>query len=401
VPLVRIDAARCSAGKNLVHLSQGEFSKDGPDKQPLSWRVPVIAKSVTSGQEVRTLIVDGKAAITLPNCDPFIINAGQTGYYRTLYSASQIASIKDGFAMIPAIDQLGIISDAWSLGLAGLQPASDILNLASAVPVQAEPQVWSSLASILTEIDQYYIGDNARRERFRQFAIARLAPVLNQIGWNATANEQTSVAILRDRLIRTLGTLGDSHVIAEARRRYDAAKANAAEIPGALRKTILGVVAQNADSATWEELHAAALREKTALVKDELYALLSTAKDETLARRALALALTNEPGVSNSSEMIGVVAIQHPDLSFDFAVTNMQAINEKLDAVTSYQFFPALAARSADPAMIEKLQAFAKAHIPASARRTANTAVAGIEYRIKVRKERLPTFDMWLAQHNA
>ena len=49
-------------------------------------------------------------------------------------------------------------------------------------------------------------------------------------------------------------------------------------MPAALRKTILGVVAHHADAATWDQLHAAAQAEKTPLVKDQLYALLSSAR---------------------------------------------------------------------------------------------------------------------------
>ncbi len=46
VPLIRVDAAACSGGKTTLKLSQGEFTKDRPDKKPLRWRVPVIAQGV-------------------------------------------------------------------------------------------------------------------------------------------------------------------------------------------------------------------------------------------------------------------------------------------------------------------------------------------------------------------
>ena len=52
-----------------------------------------------------------------------------------------------------------------------------------------------------------------------------------------------------------------------------------------------------------------------------------------------------------------------------------------------------------DRAMIGKLRAFAEAHIPASARNATETAIANIEYRLKVREQRMPAIDAWLQKH--
>jgi aminopeptidase N len=57
-------------------------------------------------------------------------------------------------------------------------------------------------------------------------------------------------------------------------------------MPAALRKTILGVVAATCRRATWDSLHAPR-RRKTPLVKDQYYALLSSAEDPAWRRRAL------------------------------------------------------------------------------------------------------------------
>ena len=48
--------------------------------------------------------------------------------------------------------------------------------------------------------------------------------------------------------------------------------------------------------------------------------------------------------------------------------------------------------------MIAKLEAYAQANLPAGARGDADSSVAGIKYSIKVRAERLPAIDAWLAR---
>ncbi len=398
VPLIRVEAASCEGNVTKLRLTQGEYTKDRAGKRPLTWRVPLIAATVGGAAPARTLVEGGKATLEVPGCGPVIVNAGQSGYYRTLYGEKHFARVAGNFAAVAPIDQLGVLADSWALGLAGLQPVTDFLELAVATPVTAEPQVWRRIAGVLNSINDYYDGEPAQQARFRHFAAALLAPVMARVGWVAQPGERNDVAILRGRLIQTLGALGDPAVVAEARRRYAARESDPAALPVPLRLPVLGVVARHADAATWEELHAAARAEKSPLVRDRYYELLASAEDPALARRALELALTPEPGATTSPNMITAVAQLHPDLAFDFALGHLDAVMEKVDAPSQTRFLPSLAERSTDPAMIAKINAYAAAHLPASARRDAETAAAGVAYRVRVRAERLPAIDAWLPQ---
>jgi aminopeptidase N len=400
IPMISVADAVCAGGKTTIKLTQGEFSQDQADKKALSWRVPVIAQTL-GGAPARVLVSNGKATLTVPGCGPVLVNAGQSGYYRTVYSTNSFAALAGGFARLAPIDQLGLMSDAWSLGLAGKQPASTFLDLAKATPLDADPQVWGKIAEVFASINEHYKATPERQKKFASFAIARLAPVLAQIGWSARAGEPEPNANLRERLIGTLSALGDPAVIAEARRRYAAQATDPAAVPAALRKVILRVVAQHADAATWDALHASAQAEKSQMIKDQLYDLLASSDDEALAQRALDLALTSEPGATNSPSMISRVAYGHPDLAFDFALAHLKEVNERVDNTSRSRYFPSLARGSANPAMLAKVSAYAKANLAESARRDADTAVASIKYRIKVRSERLPAIDQWLDTHPA
>ncbi|HKU13394.1 MAG TPA: M1 family metallopeptidase [Steroidobacteraceae bacterium] len=394
VPMIRVEST-CANGQTKLQLTQGEFSRDHADKKPLAWRVPVTARSAGAGTVVRQVVTGGKATLTVPGCEPVVVNSGQSGYYRTLYAPPQFGALANTFASLAAIDQLGVLSDTWALGLAGQQSPGDVLTLAAAIPPTADPQVWGRLAVIFDRLNDYYAGQTERQARLRKFAISRLQPVLERLGWSARQGELDTTAILRADLIDTLSALGDSKVVAEARRRY--AAGDEKSVPPPLRKTILGVVARHADAATWDRLHAAARAEKTPLVKDHMYYLLATTEDESLANRALQLALTDEPGATNTPAMIAGVSELHPDLAFDFAIAHMKEINERVDASSRSSYFPALAARSSSPATISKVNAYAKANLPASARRASQTAVASITDRIRVRRDQLNAIDEWLA----
>jgi aminopeptidase N len=397
VPLIRVADAVCKNGKSTIALTQGEFSKDQAHKKPLSWRVPVIAQTV-GGTTVRTVVEGGKATLTLPGCGAVLVNPGQSGYYRTLYAPKAFAALAARFAALPAIDQMGLLADAWALGMTGDMPASGYLDLVNTTPADAAPQVWQDIAGVLAGLHASYEGKPEQRKVLDRFAVARLAPVLARIGWDAGKDEKVPVSNLRATLIGALGAMGDPAVVAEARRRYALRTTEPAAMPAALRRPILGVVAANADAATWDALHAEARAEQTAMIKSEHYGLLGAAKDPVLARRALALALTDEAGATNSAGIISRVAGEHPDLAFDFAIANREQVEKKIDATSRSRYFPGLGGRSADPAMIGKLNTYADQYLAADARGDVKTAIASIQYRIKVRNERLPQIDAWLAK---
>jgi aminopeptidase N len=398
VPLIKVDSAVCSGGETTLQLSQGEFSKDRPDKAPLRWRVPVVAQAA-GGARADTVVEGGEGTLRVPGCGAVVVNAGQAGYYRTLYGDAQFAAIGKDFAKLDAIDQLGIMNDTWALGLAGLRPASDYLELAKGVPADADPAVWADLAGTLGSIDRYLRGNPAAQQRFRAYARGVLQPVFDRTGWNAKPGDPAPVQLLRTTLIGTLAGLGDEAVIAEARRRFAAGPDDAKAMPPALRSLVTAIVANKADAATWDRLHAMAKAEKTPLIKNELYGLLGVAEDKALAQRALELALTGEPGATNSAGMIGAVAGQHPDMAFDFAVAHRAQVETLVDASSQARYYPGLGGGSFDPAMIGKLRDFAEAHVPASARNATETSIANIEDRIKVREQRIPAIVAWLEKH--
>ncbi|MYM66896.1 M1 family peptidase [Pseudoduganella sp. FT55W] len=398
VPLIRVADAVCKNGKTTIQLTQGEYSKDQENKKPLNWRVPVIAQTAGSAT-VRTVVSGGKATLTLPGCGAVLVNAGQSGYYRTLYAPKAFAALADAYAQLPAIDQLGLLSDAWALGLAGQMPASGFMELANRTPVDASPQVWQKIALVLAGLRDSYEGKPEQRAALDRFTRARLSPVLARVGWSAAKDEAAPVANLRETLISALGKAGDDAVVAEARRLYAASAADKNAIPAELRRPVLAVIAANADAATWEQLRAAAKVEESSMIKDELYSFLGSARDKALAQRALDLALTDEPGATLGASIISAVAARHPDLAFDFAIAHIKEVESKVEPGSHSRYFPRLGSHSADPAMVGKLQAYAKQHLAPEAAGDTKTAIASVEYRIKVRSLRLPQIDAWLAQH--
>jgi aminopeptidase N len=395
IPLVKVESAQCQGGSTLLTLSQGEYSRDNKDKAPLSWNVPVMAQTI--GGAPQRLILQGKGQMTLPGCGAYVINAGQTGYYRSLYPAANVEALAKGFTRLSSIDQTGLLADNYQLGLGGYQPIGLALDLIDAVPANASPAVLAEVPGYLGSAYDMLEGDAAAQARVSAYATAKLGPVLSRIGFDAKAGEGPQVPVLRSALVSTLGDMGDKAVVAEANRRFAALESDPAALDGPLRNVWLGIIAKNADQATWDKLRMMAKGAKTDLEKSTLYALLGGARDQKLGAQALDLALTDEPGKTTSAAIIGQVGYEHPMLAVDYVLAHRAQYEALIDVSARSQALARLGGGSADPAMAAKLDAYATQYLTPESRKVVDRAIAAIKTRVETRQRLKAPLAAWFA----
>jgi aminopeptidase N len=390
VPLIRV--GRAADGVKLV---QSRFATDASQASGV-WLTPVRVDPVDGGADWTGLVSRRRPQVApVPTASPALVNAGQAGYFRTLYAPELWDRLAPRVATLAPADQLGLLYDARALGEAGLEPIGDFLALARSADSVQEPVTLSNLADLLSGLARAY--PSGRGEGYRAYARARLAPALARVGWDPIPGEADNVASLRGDLIRTLGDLDDPGVTAEARRRFQASLAAPGSLTGALRNAIQAVVARHADAASWEELHALARAASSTPEQIRLYRLLGGAKDPALADRALALALSGEPAPTTAPGIVASVSVLHPDKAFDFALAHRAQIEALLEPSSRTSFFTGLARNSMDPAMLRKLAAFTRT-VPPSSR----SEVTKVESEVRRRRQfvdRLQDIDRWVAAH--
>src|SRR3546814_2039453 len=98
--------------------------------------------------------------------------------------------------------------------------------------------------------------------------------------------------------------MGERTVLAAAQGRWAKPDHDPAARNGPLRTAWLGVIARHASKAEWGKLRQMANAAPSQLEKRSLFGLLGAAQDDRLAQTALDLALTKEPGVTNSAAII-------------------------------------------------------------------------------------------------
>jgi aminopeptidase N len=395
VPLIRVAAQR-----HAIWLTQDRFTVDDSGKALTVWRVPVVEKTLGGKSEWRGLVSrDKPAVIALASGAVPIVNAGQAGYFRTLYDRTLSKRLAAHFRALSPIDQLGLLNDERALGYAGYEPVSDTLALIGRARADMNPIVLIDVANQVSALDVMH-RDLPGRAAFRAYGLRVLRPLFAKVGWNAKPGEDANMPLLRSDLLAALNQLDDPSVIAAARKRFAAFLKKPESLTGDLRSSVLEIVAAHADSAAWEQLHSLAMQAKSSLEKRQFYDLLGEAHDRALAERALELALGGEAPLTMRPAIVRSVADYFPDMAFDFAVVHAEAINAMLEPDSRNEFMPRLAEASHDPAMIAKLDTYAEAHIPATARQATVRGKASIAYAAMVRDKRLPEVGAWLKRRH-
>ena len=294
-------------------------------------------------------------------------------------------------------DQLGLVSDSWALGEGGYAPVSHFLQVVQKLPADADPLVWNRAADIIDEIDGLYDGLGERQQAFRAFARSVLDPVLARIGWDAQPGEPATAAVLRESLLQALSDVDDATVAAEAKRRFDAFLADPNALAPGIRKPVLNIVGAHADAATFQKLRDLASKAVDPQEKRQYLEALAHARDPQLAQQAMLLTIGNEVPTSIAIPMMRVVANYHPADAWAFAQQHKAVFDARSDPSQKLSFIPRLISSSADAALADQLRDFAQKTYAEGGRRESNKVEAAVRFRAKVRNERLPEMDRWLA----
>ena len=400
VPLVSVADVRCAGGRTTATMSQGRFGMDDASKAVQTWQVPVTFGMVGAGKASgRTdAIVSGPAArpVSLPGCGTLVANLGKQSYTRVLYDRPAHDALVRDYTRMTLEDRLGLLGDDFALAMGGYQDLARSLETADRVQTGAHPLEWQTVAGEMATLTGFFSG-TPMEQPLRARTIARLAPVLAGIGYEAKAGETAPTSNLRETLVGRLGANGDADVAARARGYVARLAGNPTAIPPAIRAPILATYAANATPAEWETLLALTKAETNPVAKNRFVALLGGARDPALNQRALDLLRTDTITAPQKSSLLRAIANRNPDLAFDWAVANRALVEGFLEESTRSGYIVGLGAGSNDPAMPGKIQRYAEQYIKESDRGGTRRALTTIAVRKAAADRIRPAVEAWLA----
>jgi aminopeptidase N len=310
-----------------------------------------------------------------------------------LYGDELLSDLTAQMSSLNAADQMGLINDARALGIAGYTSAANLLNVAVALPREANPIVWQRLLEIVREIDRHY-ADTPPRAAFRRFALGMLAPLSAEIGPLGTPGGDAEVQILRSELTETQGWLGDAAVIEDARKRLSGGDGMPAE-----QRCALTIVAEQADTAGFDALLAKADHTTDPLEKLHIFRALAGVDDPDLARRMVDISLGNQVPAGSAPSLITTLAHKHADVVWKMLAPRLDDPSLPFEKTLRWRIASAIASYSADSARIAELEAYEAANVPPEARKPFLSAVASIRRNQRFSGAVLPQIDQWIAAH--
>ncbi len=266
--------------------------------------------------------------------------------------------------------------------------------------MDADPIVWLQIVSTFIGVDRLY-GADPGHAAFVAYARERLQPLAVRLGWDARPNEESNVGTLRQAVLEALSRFGDTSVIAEAHGRFDAGQQTPSVESPAVRRTALEIVARTADASQLDRLIALYRATRDPLEKQNILEALAGIADAAGAQRVLELAISPDAPAGTVGSIIRLVSRDHPDLAWNFALQHVDQPGFPLDSSARLRLMPGIASQSSDLKRAADLEMYADRHIPASARRNVESAIATINLNVKFRTERLPQINAWVAKNAA
>lgn len=327
-PLIEVAAVCDSSGNRSLILNQKRFLLDGGGAQSSNWQVPLRIRS--GAGVVRSVLLESPEQKTAAGrCDEALsVNADAVGYYRVRYDADTLAVNVRLFPAAVDGDRIALLDDQWALVGSGEASLQDFLALASSMGADRDARAWQQIAHALSAIE-YAERGTPGHQAFAGYARALLKPVADGLGWDVGASDTADVIDLRDTVLQDLGSWGDQATVDEARRRFAAFVKNPHSVSADAQPTLLAIVGQNADAATFAQLHELAKTAKDETLLERCYYAMARARDPELARQVLKIALSDElPPQANvlGGRLVTTVAREHPKLSWDTYIANLDRV---------------------------------------------------------------------------
>ena len=367
-PLVSVESHCDGEGRRTIALSQKRFLLRGADAVPSHWNVPLRIRSGVDGVPQPVLLTQDGQSLEIGKCgDTLTVNAGSIGFYRVRYDEATLQTDTRQFSALPRADRISLLDDQWALVEAGSEPLASYLALASALGPRLEERAWAQITSALGTIEY---AERARPEHdaFAQYARSVLAPLAAKLGWTSKLDETPGIRNLRRTVLKDLGSCGDEQILAEARQRFATFGKDRSTIAPDDQEAVLSIVAEHADDATFERLHALA---RSAADQTELrryYTVLMHVRDPQLAAKAAHIVMSAEIPLQATSERLWLVmelAHEHPLLAWTTFTNNVDALIAPFPGFANLILSQSCPKALWDAAPPEELEAWIRAHVPA------------------------------------
>jgi aminopeptidase N len=355
-PLIKVEQV-CEEGKRKVTLSQEQYRLDEPPKQQRLWNVPLQVGTV-NGKAWYTLLSGPSSTVTQASCEgALVVDPHSVGYFRIQYDPVSFRALAEQAPRLPDSTRLKLLSDTWSFATNGRMGLDGYLNLVRKYGDEPRVAVWDAILSNLRTLDSLARGE-PEQALIRRFFIDLARPKFDKLGWEEKPGETAEDAQLRGMLATWLARAGDPQAIAEGKARFARYLEDPTSVPPSMIDFVTGTAGRYADKATYDALSARAANAPTSEERNRFGRALTSAQDPALAARTLQALLSPQTPPDLVPYIVGGVANEHLDQTWNFAIANREALLNNMEALGRNALFASIVSSSSNPAHAEMMEAY-------------------------------------------
>ena len=327
--------------KKAISISQHGFrylaEQESSEKESSIWHIPVWVRSVaaTKTESVYSLS-NSKDSFELPDeTECAVVNAGGKGFYRVNYESALLDQLLSKLPELTAAERFNLLADLWAATLAGEVSATSYLGyLEKFTSQETDVNVFQVALASLSYLKRIVgsSNDETQKERFKKEVSRLLTPVLDSLGWDAVAGEDSQNAELRASLVSMLGTMGDERTLERARSLWIDYLQEPTSLDPNLLPAVVDSVSANGDASLYEKFLNLKAAAKTPQEESRFLFALANFKQKELVERTLKSSLDGTIRVQDAPQMLRALLYNSAGgpQAWDFIKSNWDEIVTKL-----------------------------------------------------------------------
>jgi len=341
VPMISVQLTCGQDRKPNLILTQERYLPIGSaGKAEQIWQIPVCVRyeDAAGAKNSCKLMTKAREEMSLETavCPGWVLaNAGETGYYRSLYEENLLQTLlQDGQTTIP--ERVGLFGDVWALANNGRVPASDVLALIPKLLQDPDPHLLSITAEFVNAIGNHLVMDQDRPS-YREFIRGNYSIKARELGLSSKPEEPMSVVMLRPVLSEHVASDGkDAQLANEAVLLSMRWLEDRTAISPEMVKIVLAIAARHGDQSMLNRFLQAAKKSEDRAERFNLMGALGSFTDPELEKAALSL-IVGDDFDPRESIYIFRAAVIEPDtrlVAYQFVKDNFDMLTKKLPQLT-------------------------------------------------------------------
>jgi len=335
-PLVSADAVTSRnafvAGQERFVLLKNPKQADSNAFQTL-WQIPLAYRSLAVENKAaieRDQLSEKQSTFKMKDAPPYLVNAGGDGYYRVRYTTSALRELSGRVGQLSVTERTSLLSDQFSLALAGDIPVKDYLALTSQYKDEEDPTVTDTLCNQIDKLNT--LVSDSSRPSFETFVRDRLSRAKEKLGWTVREGDSDLTKMQRAKVLAVLGMVGqDKATIAEARELFAKYLKDKDSLNPDLVHTVVEIVAYNGDDSDYDKIESLWRSAPTPELEKTFLFALADFREPSLIQSTLVMCLTDEVRTQDAPSVVGkiVSTVAGRRLGWDFVTAHWKALNER------------------------------------------------------------------------